>query len=395
MNDFPNPDKALSIIADVCRRLDTEPARLDKARTRVLRETIVSPEDMPAFDSSAVDGFAIRLDDTSTVFSVVDEIRAGQWKPRQLAIGQAVRIFTGAPAPGEALQVVMQEDAAVNGGSIQILQRDSQRHIRFRGENAKKGLVLLQPPLVLDAGELALLASAGFAYPMVSRLPVIFHFATGDELVAPGEIPPPGGIRDSNSILIQSLLAGMGLSASQGHLPEDFQTSVTHLQTRDAADVLILSGGASVGRHDHTRRILEELGYRIHFHGLGIRPGKPLLFGSRGAAIAFGLPGNPLAHYVCFHLFVKPALRAMLGLAPSIPFHAGRLAAPLDGGESARETFWPADAVITGAGFELTPIAWQSSGDIIAMAKANALIRIPSGCALLNAGAPVSFLSTR
>jgi molybdopterin molybdotransferase len=395
MNTSLTTDEALASIAGVCKPLDTEPVPLAKARTRVLREAVSTQDDMPAFDRSAVDGYAIRLDDPATVFSVVDEIRAGQWKPQSIASGQAVRIFTGAPVPCDGLQVVMQENVTQVENAIEISQRDPDRHIRFRGEDAKKGATLIQPGCVLDAEELSVLATAGLAYPMVSRLPVIYHFVTGDELVSPGEIAQPGQIHDSNSILIQSLLATMGLNAAQGRLPEDHVSSVVHLKTRDAADVLIVSGGASVGQHDYTRRILEDLGYKIHFHGLRIRPGKPLLFASRDSGIAFGLPGNPLAHYVCFHLFVKPALKAMQGLPSAISFQKGCLASPLDAGENPRETYWLAFAAMKSGGFEITPIPWQSSGDITALSKANALIQVPSGCGLLGKGAPVRFLPTR
>ena len=395
MNTALTSDQALAIIAQLCRPLDAEPAPLHKSRTRVLRETVSAQEDMPAFDRSAVDGFAIGLNDSTTVYTVVDEIRAGQWKPQTLSPGKAVRIYTGAPVPCDGLQVVMQEHVSLENNSIRLQHRDSDRNIRFHGEDARKGTVLIHPGCILDAEELSVLATVGLAYPVVSRLPVIYHFATGDELVSPDEEVHPGQIRDSNSILIQGLLSGMGITVLQGRLPEDYLASLTHLKTRDAADVLIISGGASVGQHDYTRRLLEELGYKIQFHGLGIRPGKPMLFASRSSGIAFGLPGNPLAHYVCFHLFVKTAIKAMLGLPSTIPMQKGSLSSAIDVGENARETFWLASTAINANGFSLTPIPWQSSGDITALAKANAIIQVPPGCGLLSEGSIVAFLPTR
>ena len=200
----------------------------------------------------------------------------------------------------------------------------------------------------------------------------------------PDQTPQPGQIRDSNSILIRSLLQNFPCDMEQGHLPENFEAAKSQLRTSHSAlrnvDVLLISGGASVGEKDFTRALLEQLGFKIVFSQINLRPGRPLIFGVNGPRVAFGLPGNPLSHFVCFHFAVATALAGLTGGEPP-EFLRGRLAEKLDDAPCPRETLWPAQWEWDDATPRLHPLAWASSGDITCLAAANALVRVPANSA--------------
>jgi molybdopterin molybdotransferase len=389
-------DEALADIRLRCAPLPPTRTPLAEAFGLVLRETVCAPDDLPAFDRSAVDGFAVRCDDSATEFRVVDSLRAGDWKPRALQPGEAVRIATGAALPGDGLQVVMQEDTQREGDLLRVLRRDTNLHVRFRGEDLRAGQALVHDGARLDAGALALLATVGHVAPLVSPRLRVLHLTTGDEIVPPNQVPRPGQVRDSNSILIRSLLRDWPCDVTHRHLPEDFETAWRVLDEGRAAnaDLLLVSGGASVGERDFTRALLERLGFEIVFGRIKARPGKPTIFGVNGHRVAFGLPGNPLAHFVCFHLDVATALGRLLGAAELPQFLPGKLAVELRDKPCPRETLWPARLEWTGFAPVLRPLRWRSSGDITCLAEANALIRVPAGCGVLGAEEEVEFLPT-
>lgn len=404
MNTIPIPDPAatvdevLALVRTVCVPLAPECVSLTEAAGRGLRETVTAPEDQPPFDRSSVDGYAVWMDDDSTRFHVVDSIRAGQWKPRQLQLGQAVRIATGGALPDEGLQVVMKEDVRVEMDTITVLRRDRERNIRFRGEDARAGATLIPAGTVLGPGALALLASVGHVRPSVARRPRVLHLVTGDEIVPPEQAPQPGQIRDSNTTLVRACLAQWGLTPQQLRLPEDAVQAESRIRDSQSgwerADLLLVSGGASVGEHDFTCELLEHLGYAIQVRRTTTRPGKPLIFATRDRAVAFGLPGNPLAHFVCLNLYVRAAVDAFQGRPGKATFARAALAAEFQAEPNARETLWPARLEMTARGLELTPLPWRSSGDLTPLASANALVRIPSGCVKLPRGALVEFVAT-
>lgn len=370
------------------------PMDLDEACGGVLREPVVAPEDQPAFDRSAMDGYAVRMDDPGPAHRIVDRIRAGEWKPRTLALGEAVQVATGAALPDAGLRVVPKENVRLGAGIVEILQSTASHHIRFRGEAARRGQELLRPGSVLNPGALSLLASLGCVRPLVSRPLRVAHLVTGNEIVPPDRTPGPGQIRDSNSVLVRSFLRGWKVQLSQRPLPEDealVQQEIAHPSIGVAnADLLLVSGGASVGEHDFTRRLLEGLGFTIHLAKTNTRPGKPLLFGVRGTALAFGLPGNPLAHFVCLNLFVRTALDGLTGAPASPMFREGTLATVWQDEPSPRETLWPARMEPGSGTVALTPLPWTSSGDLTPLAAANAILRIPPDSPTLPAGSAVS-----
>jgi molybdopterin molybdotransferase len=384
-------DEVLALLREICLPLETESVSLRDACGRVLREPVRAPEDQPAFDRSSVDGYAVRLDDDAEAFHIADEIRAGEWKLRQLQRGEAVRIATGGALPCDGLRVVMKENVTISDGNVCVLRREPERNIRFRGEDAHTGQTLVDVGTLLQPGALGLLASVGHTQPIVTRLPRLVHLATGSEIVAPESQPQHGQIRDSNSTLVRAFLNQRGIEPRQFRVPEDVATAHSTLEAVAAdTDLLLVSGGASVGEHDFTRQLFERRGYEILVSKTTARPGKPLIVAQRGNALAFGLPGNPLAHFVCLNLYVRAALDAFAGLPNESPFQRGTLAAGFDAGGNRRETFWPARCRAN----TLTPLRWSSSGDLTSLSTANALIRVSSGTRQLGAGSAVEFVLT-
>jgi len=388
-------EEAVAEISSRCQPLPPVRISLKESFGRVLRETVCAPEDLPANDRSTRDGYAILIDDSSESFQIVDAIHAADWKPRQLQRGEAVRVATGAVPPCDGVRVVMQEHVERNGDHIRITEREASLNLRRRGEEVKAGQPLVEAGARLDAGMLALLATAGCAEPLVSRRLSIIHFTTGDELVSPEQTPKPGQIRDSNSSLIRGLLQPFQVELEQKQLPENFDAAWSQLDLDriDLADLVLVSGGASVGDKDFTRPLLERLGFEIIFSQVNLRPGKPLIFGVNGTRVAFGLPGNPLSHFVCFHFAVATALaRLSSGAAPK--FLRGRLAAKLDDTACPRETLWPARLEWNDGSPRLHPLAWASSGDVTCLAAASVLICVPANRPVLDAGMELEFLPT-
>jgi molybdopterin molybdotransferase len=364
---------------------------LAEAFGHVLRETVCAAEDFPACDCSTRDGYAILQSDSAEMFQVVDTLHAADWKPRQLKSGETVRVATGSAMPCQNLRVVMQEDAERMGDRIKILFRENGTNVRRRGEEIPAGGMVLETGTDLNAGAMALLAMAGCVKPLVSPRLRIVHFVTGDEIVSPEQTPGPGQVRDSNSILIRGLLEKFPGEIVQSHLRENFEEAKSQVAKYksqiEIASVLLVSGGASVGEKDFTRELLMHLGFEIVFNRLNVRPGAPLIFGVNGRRIAFGLPGNPVSHFVCFHIFVAAALRGLTG-AKAQKFLEGTLASKLADAPNSRETFLPARWDTAG----LHPLKWMSSGDVTCLAEANALIRVPPNSDPMDAGVKVEFL---
>ena len=412
-------DEAIAEIQSRCEPLPAVRILLAEAFAHVLRETVCAPEDMPPCDRSTRDGYAILENGGAETFHIVDTLHAADWKPRQLKPGEAVRVATGASLPCGNLRVVMQENVERTGDQIRIVRRETATNINFRGEDLRAGEPLLHTGTKLDAGALALLAATGNVNPLVSPRLRVLHFTTGDEIVPPDQTPKPGQIRDSNSSLVHGLLQHIPCDLTQSHLPENFEHAkrlVSAFSPHPSAfDLLLVSGGASVGEKDFTRPLLQWLGFEIVFSQINIRPGRPLIFGVNDARVAFGLPGNPLSHFVCFHLFVAAALAKLVGQAPAT-FLRGRLAAKLDGAPNPRETLWPARFNVGQASCRsqtkssaqaeqrigdrrdawptLTPLKWASSGDVTCLTQTNALIRVPANHGPIETGEEVDFLPT-
>jgi len=350
---------------------------------RVLREDVAAAEDQPAFDRSAVDGFAILSADSSDSFRIVGEIRAGDWQPAELRRGETLRMGTGGAIPSAGTEVIMLEDAVEQAGTVRFLRRGGE-YIRRRGEDAKQGDVIVRGGTTLTDGSIALLASVGCVVPRVTRTLQARHIATGNEIIDPSASPLPGQIRDANSSLVASWALQNRLALHQSRVGESAEELRAAIDGDD--DLLLISGGASVGRYDFTDEVLREAGFSLLVSKINARPGKPLIIARRGEQWAFGLPGNPLSHFVCLHVFVAAALAAMEGAAARPALLQAAVLAAVPG--NPRETWWPAALEPSG----LRPLRWKSSGDITSLAHARALLRVPSSG--LAAGGAVEFIRT-
>lgn len=371
-------DDARKAIASVCHALPPERVARASARGRVLRESVAAQEDFPAFDRSAFDGYAVRSGDVPAVLRVVDEAAAGAVSERILAAGECARIFTGAALPAGADAVAMQENCRREGDNVEVPVIRKWEGVRRRGEDAAAGTVLLHRGQKLGAVETSLLAQLGHTNPLVATVPRIFHIATGSELVAPDETPAPGQIRDSNSTLIAGLTAELGAPlTAQTRAGDSLEALLAAIgsQTDFGWDVLLISGGASVGDYDFGARALTECGFSIHFTQLNLRPGKPLIFATRGRQLAFVIPGNPLSHFVCWHVAIRAALEMLIAGETALPLFTIATAAPLPG--NPRETWWPARLEIADGKAIAHPLKWRSSGDMTGITAADLLLRIP------------------
>lgn len=349
----------------------------------VLREDVKAPDDQPAFDRSAVDGFVVRADDSSGSFRLVGEIRAGDGHRHTFGVGEAMRIATGAGVP-EGGEVIMLEDAEESGDVVRFSRR-GRDHVRRRGDDAKAGDVIASAGMPLSAGSIGLLASVGCVRPKVTRALDALHIATGNEIVGAEQSPAAGQVRDSNSPLVLAWARSRDLRIRQRRVGEDADSLRRAIEGH--RDLLLVSGGASVGGHDCTEEVLDAAGFEVLVTKVAVRPGKPLIVARRGAEWAFGLPGNPLSHFVCLHVFVDAALSMMRGGQQALLLRKARVSSSVAG--NPRETWWPAVEQRDG----LHPLAWTSSGDLTALATADALVRVPSSG--LAAGAEAEFIRTR
>jgi molybdopterin molybdotransferase len=276
----------------------------------------------------------------------------------------------------------MLEDATEASGLIRFGRR-GRSHVRLRGEDVRAGECLVPEGTMLGEGSIGLLAGAGCTRVWITRELKILHIATGNEIVPPEAQPGPGQIRDANSALVAAWARRGGLSLRQQRVGED--PGGLDAAISGQRDLLLISGGASVGGHDHTSDVLAAAGFELLVTKVKARPGKPLIVARRGDEWAFGLPGNPLSHFVCLHVFVATALTAMMGAEPRPVLRRARVLSACAG--HPRETWWPAREEVEG----LQPLPWTSSGDLTALAAADSLIRVP-GSSRLAAGDEVEFI---
>jgi molybdopterin molybdotransferase len=389
-------DDAWQTILAHARQLDSTRVPLLSALGRTLRADARADADSPPFDAAAMDGYAMRRAEAAAPLRAIGTSQAGAAFAGPIGPGECVRIFTGAPVPADADCVVKQEDVTREGDDVLIKNKLSgATFIRRRGENRRRGDVVVPTGTRLGPTELAALASAGLAQPEVTRAPRCVHLVTGNELVAPDQTPVGAQIRDSNSTLIAALLLQHGAElTAQIRVPDNLAAARVLADAPPAHDLLLISGGASVGEHDIARPLLEALGFTLHFQQINMRPGKPLVFASHDRKLAFALPGNPVSHWVVFQLFIVPLLRLLQTGQTTSP---GRLVGLLATGAKlpapdARQTLWPCRAEIVRGVYELTPLHLASSGDSSGLVGANALLPVPPPPRILTAGQTTEFL---
>jgi molybdopterin molybdotransferase len=298
-----------------------EAVPLREALGRVLAQDVVSHDNVPGFDNSAMDGFALRASDTAmatdaapAALTVIGESRAGAPYADRLEPGQAVRISTGAMVPAGSDAVLRVEDAREADGTVTTTRPVTPGlEIRRAAEDIAAGEVVLTAGTRIGPAELGVAASTGAAQLFCARPPRVAIVVTGDELVEPGAPLRPGAIRNTNGYAVPAQVAGAGgRILAVETVGDDYRETVETLRRALAADVVVTTGGVSVGAHDHVKPALAELGVEEVFWGVALRPGHPTWFGTTGPVLVFGLPGNPVSAMVTFHLFVRPALARML-----------------------------------------------------------------------------------
>lgn len=389
-------DEARDVVLGAVSPLEGQDIPLDRAAQRVLAQDVVAAGDVPPFTNSAMDGFAVHPASAGTVLRVTGESRAGAPSPVALRVGEAIRIATGAMMPEGATAVVPIERVEEGEGEVRLAGDVAHgANIRGPGEDVRAGQTVLERGIRLGAAEVGVAAGAGRSTLRCTRAPAVAIVVTGDELRAPGSTLGPGQIHESNGLTLAALAAATGAVVHRTD-PVPDRRDATHEALRAAlerADVVLASGGVSVGPHDHVKGALGDLGVRERFWRVALRPGKPTWFGTRedagGARLVFGLPGNPVSAMVTFLLFARPALLALQGADPTARRVPATLTEPIaalpDRAQAVRVRLEE-----TAGGRTATPTGPQGSHQLRSMVGAQGLAIVPAGDAELPERASVT-----
>ena len=387
--------EAQRLVLERVEPLPTERVSLEQAAGRVLAESAPAAVDLPPFPSSAMDGFAVRSADTPGTLSVVFRIAAGRPSPSPLPPGEAMGISTGGVVPEGADGVIPLEYVVDNENTVEIGESVAPgANVRPRGGDLRAGDEVVAAGTVLGAAQLGALGAAGVAEVVCGTVPRAAVLATGTELRRPGETLGPGEIYEANGLILETQLRSAGASVERLAAVADDEGAHREALARGLEhDVLVTSGGVSVGPHDLVRGIEADLGVEEVFWRVAVKPGKPVSFGVRERTLVFGLPGNPVSSLVSFELFVRPAVLALQGHADPLPrFEPGRLAAAAKRNPARDELVRARTRDAEDGAVELEPLRRQESHMIAAAAGANALVFLPCGEGELAAGSPVRYL---
>jgi molybdopterin molybdotransferase len=377
--------------------LKVESVRLERSLGRVLAEEIRANRNQPPYDVSAMDGFAVRSADLANVpaaLEVIEDIKAGDMPRKTVQAGQCARIMTGAPVPEGADAVMRVEDTqTLSESSVQIIRAVKPGNdIRRLGENMRTGEIVLTVGTEITPGVIGILATVKRAQMQVYRRPRVAILSTGNELEGLDEIFDPNKIPNSNSYALMAQLQALGIEPVLLGIARDDPDELAHyLQRGLEFDVLLVSGGSSVGVHDYVRPTIEALGVQMRFWRVAIRPGHPLAFGTTAKSIVFGLPGNPVSSMVCFEQFVIPALRRMMGHQRLYRRTLqARLAHPVAKRPGRTEFIRVVLSRDNDGGYVAISTGTQSSGVSLSMAKADGLLVVPAASNGLAAGEQVT-----
>jgi molybdopterin molybdotransferase len=392
--------QALAAVLSNVVPLGPEQVGLRFASGRTLAHALSAALTHPPFDSSAMDGFAVCSKDFGngpTTLSITGESAAGWLFGGTVSTGEAVRIFTGAAMPDGADAVVIQEEAVVDGKRVTIPQPPrAGDNVRLRGGDFHEGDVILERGQLLNARDILLAASSGHAMLAVTKRPVVAILATGDELVEPTDRPLAGQIVSSNSYGLAALVEAAGGTAKLiGIAADNADDLARKIKDADGCDIIVTTGGASVGDHDLVRPAFEAAGATLHFYKIAMRPGKPTFFGllptSSVTQRIVGLPGNPLSAMISARLFLVPLIAALLGRNNEPPKLQAIVTVPLNS-NGPREHYMRATLDLSTSPPQVTPLASQDSSRVSILARANALIVLPAEAPALTAGSPVSVM---
>lgn len=395
MADLLSIEEAQRLVLERAQPLAFERVALEDAAGRVLVETAESVTDLPPFASSAMDGFAVRSTDTPGTLPVVARIAAGRPAPRGLDPGEAMGIATGGVVPAGADSVIPFEYVVESANTVEISEGVAPgANVRAQGGDLRAGAEVVLAGTRLGPAQLGALAAAGVAEVTCGVIPRAAVLATGTELRRPGEPLGPGEVYEANGLILESQLRSAGASVERlAAVADDWDAHREAISRGLESDLLVTSGGVSVGPHDLVRSIESELGVDEVFWRVAVKPGKPVSFGVRGRTLVFGLPGNPVSSLVGFELFVRPAVLALQGQADPLPrFEPGRLTAALRRSRARDQLVRARRRTAEGADVELEPLTGQESHMIARAAAADALVLVPRGEGELEPGSPVRYL---
>lgn len=384
--------------------LSVEARSLREALGAVLAEEVIAPHSVPAFDNSGMDGFAVRAADTVEASAespadllLCETIPAGHVATRSLGVGQTAKIMTGAPVPVGADAVVQSESASERDGRVLVLEPVKPgKNIRRAGEDVMQGHRALAAGSILGPAEIGLIASLGFPTVQVHRRPRVAIISTGSELVEVDQPLGPGQIRNSNSYSLRAQCQQLGIEATAlGIVPDDYAATRRLIEQGLHYDVLLTSGGVSVGQFDFVKDVQDELGVQRKLWGVAMKPGKPLVFGVREGTLVFGLPGNPVSAMVSFELFVRPALLRLMGYRKTTrPSYRAIISEDVVSADGrvyvVRVRAWREDG-----SWHVSSTGAQGSGILRSMVGANGLAFVPAGPRGVRAGEEVEFLLLR
>ena len=388
-------EEAVNKILSQIAVLDDESVPLTQTLGRALSHEVKATQLLPPFDNSAMDGYAVRAQDTQgaaldspSVLPIQAVIAAGHPAEQPLKPGHAMRIFTGAPIPQNADSVVIQENTSTAGDQVKILEpAQAHAHIRCAGEDVQPGQTVFQQGQIIGPGDIAMLVAQGQTNASVIKKPKVAIVPTGDELVEAGKPIGPGQIANSNGIMLQTMCLELGMEPLLLPIVRDQQQALSQalVDASKNADLILTIGGVSVGDFDHVLSSIQENG-AIDFWKVAIKPGKPLAFGHIAQTPIIGLPGNPASAFVCFELFARPALLKLAGR----PSHRhlvveAKLTKTIKRNKT-REQFLRARLHRDGSQYSVDTASTQGSGQLSSMVNINALAQIPSGIGTIDAG---------
>ncbi|HEX8459199.1 MAG TPA: gephyrin-like molybdotransferase Glp [Pyrinomonadaceae bacterium] len=394
--------EAIRIVSEQSPRLPAERVALVAARGRVLAEDVIADTDLPPFDRAQMDGYAVRAADMEAAregapvrLSVVGEAAAGAGWRGQMHAGEAVRIMTGAPVPAgaDSVQQVEVTRETEDGRFVEIERASAPaQFITRRATEVTRGSIVLRAGETINAASMAALASFGYARVLCGARPRVSVVATGSELVDVAAAPGADKIRDSNTYSLLAYAEAAGAFAAHAPFAADDAELLQRLIAEQAAraDVLVLSGGVSMGVYDFTKTALRALGAEIFFERVSLRPGKPTVFARLGRTLVFGLPGNPVSVSVTFNLFARTAIRAMQGASEAVLKEEQAVLGRQLKGASERASYLPAQLRTDDMGrLAAEPLRWGGSSDFVAFTRADALVIIEAGSKTIEAGAIV------
>jgi molybdopterin molybdotransferase len=382
-------EEAYNLVTGAVEPMGKERVDIKASLHRVLAEDIVSDVDMPPFNKSAMDGYACKAEDLDKALSIIETIPAGKAPEKKVESGQCSEIMTGAPLPRGADCVIKVEDTVLNADEeVVFTGKAGKPNIAYQAEDVAKGDVLIPKGTFIEPQHMAILAATGYAEPLVAIKPEVAIISTGDEIVEPDGEPGISKIRNSNAYQLIGQVQKCGAAADYMGIAHDNEQATYEMidEALKKHDVVILTGGISMGQFDFIPKVFEKLGVEVLFKTLAVQPGKPTLFGKLGKKRIFGLPGNPVSAFNTFELLVRPYLRISMGSETGWSIIKLPLGATYTRKKSDRDSFIPVE-IKEGKVF---PKEYHGSGHIQALTTAGGFIMVPFGTTILEEGTSVN-----